>query len=92
MEGDYEEWCDWNDVDIEEGYYDPFQPNVGGGFVSPRDAFGMDTDTVVVASVVCEAKQVDLQISELPGLCGDTGSGPGKPFPEPRDMLDVPDL
>ena len=45
---DYEEWCDWNDVDVEEGYYDPFQ-----------------TD---------EAKNVDLQISELPGLYGDMGS------------------
>ena len=32
---------------------------MGGGFVSPGDAFGMDTHTVVVASVVCEAKQVD---------------------------------
>ena len=65
---DYEEWCAWNDVDIEEGYHDPFQPNEGGGFVSPGDAFGTDTDTVVVVWVVCEAKQVDLQISESPGL------------------------
>ena len=51
----------------------------------------MDTDIVVFAPVVCKAKQVDLQISELPGLCGDIGSGPGKTFLEPRDMLDVPD-
>ena len=78
---DYGEWCAWNDVDIEEGYYDPFQPNEGGGFVSPGDAFGMDTDTVVVASVVCEAKQVDLQIPESLGLCSDIGSGnQGKPI------------
>ena len=42
--------------------------------------------------VVCEANQVDLQISESPGLCGDIGSGSGKTFLEPRDMLDVPDL
>ena len=28
---DYEEWCDWNDVDVEEGYYDPFQPDVREG-------------------------------------------------------------
>ena len=89
---DYEECCDWNDVDIEEGYYDSFQPNVGGGCVSSGDAFGIDTDTVVVASVVCEAKQVDLQISESPGLCGDIGSGSEKTFLEPRDMLDLPDL
>ena len=31
----YEEWCDCNDVDVEEGYYDPFQPDVEGRFVSP---------------------------------------------------------
>ena len=30
---DYEEWCDWNDVVVEEGYYDPFQPDVEGRFV-----------------------------------------------------------
>ena len=52
---DSEEWCDWNDVDVEEGYDDPFRPDVGEGFVSAGTAFGMDTDTVVVASVVCEA-------------------------------------
>ena len=84
---DYEEWCNWNDVDVEEGYYDPFQLDV-----SPGTAFGRDSDTVVVASVVCEAMNVDLQISELPGPYGDIGSGPGTPFPEPGDMLDVPDL
>ena len=27
---DYEEWCDWNDVDEDEGYYDPFPPECGG--------------------------------------------------------------
>ena len=50
----YEEWCDWNDVHIEEGYYDPFQPDVEGRFVSPGTAFVMDTYTVVVASVMSE--------------------------------------
>ena len=52
----------------------------------------MDTDTVVIASVMCEAKDVDLQISELQGLYGDIGLEPGTPFPEPGGMLDVPDL
>ena len=84
MGWDYEEWCDWNDVDVEEGYYDPFQPDVEGRFVSPRTAFEMDTDTVVVASVMCEAKNVDLQISELPGLYGDIGLGPRTPFWSPK--------
>ena len=72
--------------------YDPFQPDVEGRFVSPGTAFGMDKDTVVVASVVCEAQSVAIQVSELPGLCGDIGSGPGTPFPEHKYMLDVPDL
>ena len=63
-----------------------------GRFASPGTAFGMDTYTVVVASVMCEAKNVDLQISELPGLYNDIGPGPGTSFPEPGDMLDVPDL
>ena len=31
---DYEEWCDWNDVDVEEGYYDPFQQDVSPGLLS----------------------------------------------------------
>ena len=52
----------------------------------------MDTDTVVVASIVCEAQNVDSQISELPGLYGDIGSGPGTSFPEHEDRSDVPDL
>ena len=34
---DYEKWCDWNDVDVDEGYYDPFRPDMEGGFVSLRD-------------------------------------------------------
>ena len=28
---DYEEWCAWNDVDEDKGYYVPFSPNVVGG-------------------------------------------------------------
>ena len=89
---DYEEWCAWNDVDIEEGYYNPFQPNERGGFVSPGDVFETDIDTVVVASVVCEVKQADVQILESPDLCSDNGSGPRKVFLELRDMLDGPDF
>ena len=27
---DYEEWCAWNDIDEDEGYYVPFQPDVAG--------------------------------------------------------------
>ena len=86
---DYEEWCDWNDVDVEEGYYEPFQSDVEERVVPPGDAFGMDTDAVVVASVVCEAKNTNLGVA---GLCGDIGSGPGTHFPEPGDMLDVLDF
>ena len=89
---DYEEWCAWNDVAIEEGYYDPFQPDEGGWFVSPGDVFGTDIDMAVVASVVCEVKQADVQISESSDYCIENGSGPRKTFPERRDVLDGPDL
>ena len=68
---DYEEWCDWNDPDVAEGYYDPFRPNVEGGFVFPRTAFGVDTETVVAASVLCGAEGVDLPISKLTDLHSD---------------------
>ena len=54
---DYEEWCDWNDADIEEGYYHPDRLNEEGGFVYFKDAFGTDTDPIVVASVISEASQ-----------------------------------
>ena len=47
---------------------------------------------VVVASVVCEAKQADSRSSELPGPGSDIGLGPGKAFREPGNMLDRPDL
>ena len=40
-------------------------------FVSPGTAFGTDTDTVVVASVGCEARDGEIDL------------GPGTPFPEP---------
>ena len=34
---DYEEWCDWDDPDVVEGYYDPLRPDVEAGFVFPPD-------------------------------------------------------
>ena len=40
---DYEEWCDGNDPDVVEGYYDPFRPDVEGGFVFPMTDFGVGT-------------------------------------------------
>ena len=52
----------------------------------------MDTDTVVVASVVCQAQSVAMQVSELPGICGDIGLDPGTPFQKHEDMSDVTDL
>ena len=38
---DYEEWCDWNDPDVAEGYYDPFHPDVEGGFAFAGTTFGV---------------------------------------------------
>ena len=63
-------------MDVEKGYYDPFQPEVEGGFVSTGNIFGMDTDTVVVASVMCDRKHMDLRISEVLGLYDNIGSVP----------------
>ena len=37
---DYEEWCDWNDVDVEGVYYDPFRQDVEERFVSPGTVSG----------------------------------------------------
>ena len=89
---DYEEWCDCNNVDVEEEYHNPFRLDVGERFNSPGTTFVMDTDIVVVASIVCDAQKVASQISELPGLYGDIESGPGMTFPEHEDRPDVPDL
>ena len=50
--GDYEEWCAWNDVDEDVGYYVPFQLDVAGEDVFIRDC--VDLDTVVADSVVHE--------------------------------------
>ena len=89
---DYEEWCDWNDPDVAEVYYDPPRLDVEGGFVFPWIAFGEETDTVVAASVVSGAEGVDSPISELLDLYGDFVSGPETAFPWSEDMLDVPDF
>ena len=44
---------------MRRGYInDPFRRDVEGRFVSPGTAFGMDTDIVVVASIVCEAQSI----------------------------------
>ena len=87
---DYEEWCDWND--IEEGYYHPDRLNEEGGFVYFRDVFGADMDPIVVAFVISEAEQAEVHSSESPDICSDHGSGPRKVFVEFGDMLDEPDL
>ena len=52
----------------------------------------MDTDTVVVASAICEGKHMDLRISELPGVYDNIESKPGSPCPKPGDVLHVPNL
>ena len=57
---DYEEWCAWNDVDEDEGYYAPFPPNVkDGNFFS---------EVVVIDSVVYEPSKEEMPVSEGPDL------------------------
>ena len=89
---DYKEWCDWNDADIEEGYYDPDRLNEEGGFVYFKDVFGADMDLIVVASVISEAEQAEVHSSKSPDICSDHGLGPRNVFVEFGDMLDEPDL
>ena len=79
-------------MDSEEGYYDPFQPRVERGFVFTGNVFWMDTDTAVVTSVMCAGKDVDLQVSERPGLYYNIGSGPWTKSTEPGEGSHVPVL
>ena len=69
---DYEEWCAWNDVEEDEGYYAPFPPDVAGQFLLlSGTAFEKNTDPVVVASVVCATQPVGAHVPGLPNLSGD---------------------
>ena len=77
-------------MDDDDGYYDPFQPGMEGEFVSAGNAFGMVTDNVVVALVMCEGNHVDLRVSEGPCLSGNIGPEPGSKSPEPGEVLYVP--
>ena len=45
---DFEEWCAWNDVDEEEGYYAPCSSDVMDRISFPGTACGRDADTVGV--------------------------------------------
>ena len=47
---------------------------------------------MVVASVMCAGKDVDLPVLERPGLYNNIGSGPGTKSMEPGEGLYVPDL
>ena len=49
-------------------------------FVSHGNDVGIDTDTEVVALVVCEAAHTELQSSQLPDLMVTFGRDPGRPF------------
>ena len=62
---DFDEWCAWNDVDEEEGYYAPCSPDVMDRIGFPGTACHRDADTVVVSSVGCT------NILELPDFSGD---------------------
>ena len=89
---DYEEWCDWNDADIEEGYYHPDRLNEEGGFVYFKDVFEPDMDPIVVASVISDAEHAEVHSSESSDICSDHGSGPREVFVESGGKLDKLDL
>ena len=86
---DYEEWCAWNDVDEDEGYYVPFPQDVAGGFFFEA-VLEMDLETVVVDSVVHEPSKEEILVSEGPGLDYNVNSGPEMPFPGLVDSLNMP--
>ena len=83
--GDYEEWCAWSYVDVEEGYYAPFPPDVEGRVVSPDTVFGEDSDAVAIASVEHETGNENIPVSEA------LATGPGTPLLGLDDCMDVPD-
>ena len=74
---DYEEWCAWNDVDEDEGYYAPFPPNVEGG----------DFCSAVVDSVGYEPSREEMPVSEGPVIDDHDDCGPETPFPGLVDSL-----
>ena len=83
---DYREWCDWSDVEEDDGYYDPFQTGVENEIVTFGGALGMFADAAVVATVMCSESHVDLWVSEGPGLFDDMETGPGPKSPAPGEV------
>ena len=75
---DYEEWCAWNDVDEDEGYYAPFPPNVEGGVLF--------SEVVVVNSVGYEPSK------EGPDIDNYDDCRPETPFLGLVDSLSTPDV
>ena len=49
---DYREWCDWSDVEDDDGYYDPFQTGVEEEIVTFGGALGIVADYAVVDAVM----------------------------------------
>ena len=95
---DYEEWCDWNDTEMVEGYYHPDHLQEDGGFVYFKDAFEPEFDQVVPS--VYAASQVVFQPAELPSSpwTKRTRSDPVSILPNFQDrgvpvtVLSVPEL
>ena len=74
---DYQEWCDWSDVEDDDGYYNPFKTGVEEEIVTSGGALGMVADAAVVAAVMCSESHVDLRVSEGPGLFDNMETEPG---------------
>ena len=84
---DYREWCDWSDVEDDEGYCDPFRSDVVEAIVASGCASRIVADDAGVAAVVCPVTPVQLGASDGPGPSGNTESWPGHMGPELGDML-----
>ena len=80
---DYREWCDWSDVEDDDKYYDPVPTCVDEEIVTFKGTLGMVSDAAVVTAVLCSDSNVDLRVSEGPGLFDNVATEPGPRRPEP---------
>ena len=78
------EWYDWSDIEIDEGYCDPFREEVGGESVITSCKSGMTVDDAVIAAVREHGDTLCLS-----DYSGNIDLGPGECFPRSGSKLDT---
>ena len=76
---DYREWYDWSDIEVDEGYCDPFREEVGGESVITSCKSGMIVDDAVIAAVQEHGDTLCLS-----DYSGNIDPGPGECFQGPE--------